>query len=258
MQKGFSKWTTPPVKQRKSGQVHRGQATPTEDFYLPIVDPDFLIIERDPDKLHAFARGLLNRLHKPSRSYSFHSALGDAEALGDELDLIRAHVALIQDGNPALGLAQVEEQLLVIGGGAHFYQRPRTQDEFLDGRLDPPHGVGGKSEAPLGLEAFDCLHQADMTFRDQVSDRQTVAAIAPGDFSGEPQMANDEPVSSVAITGLTPALGQLAFLLRVQHREPPDFLKIMIAAGFGRKDRPGDGAGHGQRPAISFETKLTR
>jgi hypothetical protein len=71
MQKGFSKWTTPPVKQRKSGQVHRGQATPTEDFYLPIVDPDFLIIERDPDKLHAFARGLLNRLRKPSRSYSF-------------------------------------------------------------------------------------------------------------------------------------------------------------------------------------------
>jgi hypothetical protein len=36
-----------------------------------MVDPDFLIIERDSDKLDAFARGLLNRLRRPSRSYSF-------------------------------------------------------------------------------------------------------------------------------------------------------------------------------------------
>jgi hypothetical protein len=28
-----------------------------------------------------------------------HGALGDSQALGDELDLIRAHVALIQRGN---------------------------------------------------------------------------------------------------------------------------------------------------------------
>jgi hypothetical protein len=34
-------------------------------------DPDFLIIERDPEKLHAYARGLLHRLRNPSRSYSF-------------------------------------------------------------------------------------------------------------------------------------------------------------------------------------------
>ena len=71
MQKGFPKKQTLPLKQRKSGQVHRSRETTTEDFYLPMVDPDFLIIERDPDKLHAFARGLLNRLRKPSRSYSF-------------------------------------------------------------------------------------------------------------------------------------------------------------------------------------------
>src|SRR6516164_2835783 len=34
-----------------------------------------------------------------------HRALGDAQAVGDELDLIWAHIALIQRGNPALGLA---------------------------------------------------------------------------------------------------------------------------------------------------------
>ena len=59
-----------PVKQGKSGQAG-ARNTGTEHFDLPVVDPDFLIIERDPEKLRAFARGLLNRLRRPSRSYSF-------------------------------------------------------------------------------------------------------------------------------------------------------------------------------------------
>jgi hypothetical protein len=73
MQKRFPKKQTLPLKQPKSGQVHRARETTTEDFYLPMVDPDFLIIERGPDKLHAFARGLLSRLRKPSRSYPFET-----------------------------------------------------------------------------------------------------------------------------------------------------------------------------------------
>ena len=40
-----------------------------------------------------------------------------------------------------------------------------------------------------------------------------------------------------------------------QHREPPDFLKIMGEAGFGRKDRQRRVAGHDQ--ALSVETKLS-
>jgi hypothetical protein len=38
-----------------------------------MVDPDFLIEESDPRKLRMFARGLLNRLRKPSRSYPFET-----------------------------------------------------------------------------------------------------------------------------------------------------------------------------------------
>src|SRR6516225_1312032 len=63
-------------------------------------------------------------------------------------------------------------------------------------------------------------------------------------------MADDEPVSGVAITVLTPALGQHVFFLRVQHREPLDLLEMTVDAGFGRNNRPG--AGHGQRlPLVS-------
>jgi hypothetical protein len=71
MQQNFRKKTAPPVKQRKSSQVARAPESTPGDFCLPMVDPDSIIIERDPNKLHAFARGLLNRLRKPSRSYSF-------------------------------------------------------------------------------------------------------------------------------------------------------------------------------------------
>src|SRR5215831_20209029 len=65
-------------------------------------------------------------------------------------------------------------------------------------------------------------------------------------------MADDKPVSGVAITGLTPALGQQVFVLRAQHREPLNLFEMTVDAGFGRKHRPGDGAGHGQRlPLVS-------
>src|SRR5947209_6443093 len=59
-------------------------------------------------------------------------------------------------------------------------------------------------------------------------------------------MAGDELVRRVAIAVLAPALGQHVFFLALQHREPPDFLKIMGEARFGRKDRQGRGAGHDQ------------
>ena len=96
-----------------------------------------------------------------------------------------------------------------------------------------------------------------MAFRDQVSEGQTVAAKASGAFGDQPQMANDEPVSGVAITVLTPALGQHVFFVRVQHREPLNLLEMTVDAGFGRNNRPGDGAGQARRPPISFETKLS-
>src|SRR5262249_7022279 len=65
-------------------------------------------------------------------------------------------------------------------------------------------------------------------------------------------MADDEPVSGLASTGLTPALGEQVCVLRVQHREPLDLVEMTVDAGFGRNNRPGDGAGHGQRlPLVS-------
>src|SRR3569833_1331212 len=75
--------------------------------------------------------------------------LGHAEALGDDLHLIGAETALFERRDLALRLAQVEEQLLLVRGGAHLHERPRAQDVLLDRGLDPPHGICREPETLL-------------------------------------------------------------------------------------------------------------
>src|SRR5262249_28051052 len=82
--------------------------------------------------------------------------------------------------------------------------------------------------------ALDRLHQADMALRNHLGDRQAVAAIAHGDPGDEAQMTVDELVCRLMVAVLAPALGQHEFVLRFQHRYPPDFLKIAGDTGFGR------------------------
>src|SRR5262245_36960356 len=190
--------------------------------------------------------------------------LGDAELPGDDLHLVRSHVALVEHSNLVLGLAQVEEQLLLVHGGAHLHQRPRAQDVFLDRRLDPPCGIGGEPEALVRLEAFDRLHQTDVALRDQFGDRQAIAAMAPGDLGNEAQMTIDELVRRPVVAVLAPALGEHVLFVRFQHRDPPDFLKIAGDAGFSRhapiSARQTTHELHPSRaasPPTSFETKLS-
>ena len=57
-------------------------------------------------------------------------------------------------------------------------------------------------------------------------------------------MAGDELVRGVAIAVLAPALGQHVFLLRFQHREPPDFFEISGKTAFGGHDRQSRSTGH--------------
>src|SRR5262245_14170501 len=190
--------------------------------------------------------------------------LGDAELPGDDLHLVRSHVALVEHSNLVLGLAQVEEQLLLVHGSAHLHQRPRAQDVFLDRRLDPPCGIGGEPEALVRLEAFDRLHQTDVALRDQFGDRQAIAAMAPGDLGNEAQMTIDELVRRPVVAVLAPALGEHVLFVRFQHRDPPDFLKIAGDAGFSRhapiSARQTTHDLHPSRaasPPTSFETKLS-
>src|ERR1700737_2753606 len=71
-------------------------------------------------------------------------------------------------------------------------------------------------------------------------------SVFRSDLPAKPQSHGVDILLSVTISVLAPALGQHVFFLSLQHREPPDFLKVMGKAGFGRKDRQGRVAGHDQ------------
>src|ERR1700680_2784867 len=57
-------------------------------------------------------------------------------------------------------------------------------------------------------------------------------------------MAGDQLVRRIAVAMLAPALGQHVFILRFQHREPPDFFQVTGKAGFGRQNRQSRSSGH--------------
>src|SRR6266550_702964 len=63
------------------------------------------------------------------------------------------------------------------------------------------------------------------------------------------------------VTVLTPALGQHEFVLRFQHRDPPDFLKIAGDAGFGHPLIGGRQPSHDLYrivgTVVTFETRLS-
>ena len=140
--------------------------------------------------------------------------------------MVGFQITLFKRGNLAFGLAQIEKQLFLAGSRAHFDQRPRAQDIFLDRGANPPHRIGSQTEAFIRLEPFDRLHQADIAFRNHFADRQAVAAIAHGDFGNQPQMRGHQLFGRVAVAMLAPLLGQHEFLLRPQHRKPPDLVEI--------------------------------
>jgi hypothetical protein len=165
-----------------------------------------------------------------------HVGLGDVEALGDRLDGLGAQIAFVDRLHLALELAQVEEQLLLRRGGAHFDQRPAMQDVFLDRGPDPPHRVGREPEAAVGVEALDRLHQPDVALRDDLVERQPVAAVAHRDLGDQAEVAGYELVGGLDVAMLLPLLGEDELLLGLQHREPPDLFEVAGKARARRRD----------------------
>ena len=68
---------------------------------------------------------------------------------------------------------------------AMFTSDHERRDVLPDRSPNPPYGVGREPEALFGLEALDRPYQADIALRDEIRDRQAVAAIAPGDLGDE-------------------------------------------------------------------------
>ena len=168
--------------------------------------------------------------HRHATVHRDHVLFGDAEIGRDLGDVLGLEVAILEGVDLVLHPAEVEEELLLRGGGAHFHERPAAQDIFLDRGADPPHRVGGEAEAPFRLELLHALHQADIAFGDQLGGGQPIAAIAHGDLRHEPEVRIDQLGRGISVLMLGPALGQHIFLFRRQNRKLLDLREIAVEA----------------------------
>src|SRR4030095_7186661 len=87
--------------------------------------------------------------------------------------------------------------------------RPRPQDVIVEGCLDPPQGIGGKSCAVAGLEMRGRDDEAEIGLADQIGKRKVVSLVAARDLCRQPEMAGDERVGRAAVAMLLPASCEL-------------------------------------------------
>ena len=106
------------------------------------------------------------------------------------------------------------------------------QDEFLDRRTDPPHGVGRQAETALRIKTCNCLHYADIALGDQFSNREPIAAVTHGNLHHEFEMRTDKPVGRFGILVVAPTTGEHQLFLGRQHGKLADLLKVARKVSF--------------------------
>ena len=94
-----------------------------------------------------------------------------------------------------------------------------------DGLPDPPCGVGGKLEAPVRLELFRCLHQAEVSLLNEVEEGQAPPGVPLCHRDHEAEVRFAETAAGVLVPGLR-GTGEGSLLFRGQQGHPADLLQI--------------------------------
>src|SRR5205807_5750600 len=100
----------------------------------------------------------------------------------------------------------------------------------LDRLLDPPGGVGAELSAFRRIETLDRFHQTDVSFRDQVEQRQAEVRIVMRDLYDQTQIRANHQRARFAIAPLD-LRRQGNLLLRRQEREWPGLTPINFESG---------------------------
>ena len=100
----------------------------------------------------------------------------------------------------------------------------------MDLRADPVHGEADEPDAHGRIEALDRLHQADVSFLDQVADRQAIAHVAARDVHDEAQVREHEVARRVEVLVFVESTGEGEFLLAAEHRNRRYALDISLEA----------------------------
>ena len=142
-----------------------------------------------------------------------HVGSADTQIPGNSVYLVLVHPA-----QPLFAGAQVKEQLALGLGRSDLDNAPVTQDELVDFSADPVYRKRNQAHAHPGIKTFHGLHQADISFLDQVRLGQSVAAVAACDPDDKTQMRHHQLPCRLKIMQLMQTPRQRLFFLGAEHR----------------------------------------
>src|SRR5215210_8244472 len=90
---------------------------------------------------------------------------------------------------------------------------------------NPPGGVGGEAEAPVGVELLNCLHKPYVSLLDEVLEGEAVSTVLLGYGDHQTQVLLDEPLAG-ALVALSGASAEIQLLRVGQQPIPGDFDQV--------------------------------
>src|SRR5437762_14294867 len=100
-------------------------------------------------------------------------------------------------------------------------------ERAFDRLLDPPRGVGGKFSTLRRIEALDGFHQADVSLRNQIEQRQSKIRVIVRDLNDQTQVRANHQSTSFLVTALNFG-GEFNLLLRSEQRNLPDLAQVNL------------------------------
>src|SRR5271166_2240707 len=123
----------------------------------------------------------------------------------------------------------------------------------LDRLLDPPGAVSTQLAALGRVKAFDGLHQTDVSFRNQIQEREPKIGVVMSDLNDQSEICFDHQSPSLPVSPFNPRR-QLNLLLWSQQRGLHDLAKvsfddrIRILTSHIARQKPTTDGGNPQNP----------
>jgi hypothetical protein len=94
-----------------------------------------------------------------------------------------------------------------------------------DRLFDPPAGVGAEADIPLGIEAVDRFHQAEVSFGDEIEEGKTAVVVIGGEFYNETEVGLDHEFACGGIA-TADAFGEGDLFSAIEERGFADALEV--------------------------------
>ncbi len=125
-----------------------------------------------------------------------------------------------------------------------------------DRLFDPPAGVGAEADIPLGIEAVDRFHQAEVSFGDEIEEGETAVVVIGGEFYNETEVGLDHELACGGVA-TADAFGEGDLLGAIEKRGFADALEVGLESSGKFNMRIGD-LGFSGGCSFCIHTRLDR